>query len=106
MSWLRGCGCRYVSRKDCKKNVVFISRQYFTPERRRDAFRCGMFNWISGSPPWQHGQQQRLTCKVRHPQLQCAEVQAAKPVSETCPEGHNFAAGATRSSALQLSRAL
>ena len=44
---------------------MFISRQYFTPSRRRDAFRCGMFNWISGSPPWQHGQQRQLKCKVR-----------------------------------------
>jgi len=52
--------CRYVSRKDCRKNVVYISRQYYVPEKLRAAFRCGDFNWIAGRAP----PHEKLQCKV------------------------------------------
>lgn len=54
------CG-RYVSRKDCRRNVVYISRQYYVPDKHRRAFRCGKFNWLSGAAPsaWE------MQCKVR-----------------------------------------
>ena len=58
---VRLVGRRYVSKKDIRKNVVFISRQYHVPDRIRNKFRCGSFTWISGNPP----QISDLACKVR-----------------------------------------
>lgn len=53
----------FVVAKDIVNNVVFISRQYFSEDKRRRAFRVGSFNWFSGSPP---ADTSSLQCKVRH----------------------------------------
>ncbi|KAI3721983.1 hypothetical protein L2E82_33004 [Cichorium intybus] len=53
----------YVVEKDVKNNVVFVSRNYYSVDKRRRSFRVGSFKWISGSPPCNFDQ---LRCKVRH----------------------------------------
>ncbi|XP_058073617.1 uncharacterized protein LOC131222525 isoform X2 [Magnolia sinica] len=54
---------RYVVEKDVKNNVVFVSRNYFSLDKRRRTFRVGSLKWLSGSPP---GRLDQLQCKVRH----------------------------------------
>ncbi|XP_017983485.1 PREDICTED: tRNA-specific 2-thiouridylase MnmA isoform X1 [Theobroma cacao] len=53
----------YVVEKDVENNVVFVSRNYFSLDKRRRLFRVGSLKWLSGSPP-NHIKQ--LQCKVRH----------------------------------------
>ncbi|MQM10184.1 hypothetical protein Taro_043078, partial [Colocasia esculenta] len=53
----------YVVAKDVQNNVVFVSRNYFSLDKRRRIFRVGSLKWISGSPPQKNIQ---LRCKVRH----------------------------------------
>ncbi|KAL2557224.1 tRNA (5-methylaminomethyl-2-thiouridylate)-methyltransferase [Forsythia ovata] len=53
----------YVVEKDVKNNVVFVSRNYFSLDKRRRLFRVGSLKWLSGSSPSQINQ---LQCKVRH----------------------------------------
>ncbi|KAK4608388.1 hypothetical protein RGQ29_001983 [Quercus rubra] len=53
----------YVVEKDIKNNVVFVSRNYFSFDKRRRIFRVGSIKWLSGLPPNQLCQ---LQCKVRH----------------------------------------
>ncbi|WOK93071.1 hypothetical protein Cni_G01764 [Canna indica] len=53
----------YVVEKDVQNNVVFVSRNYFSLDKRRRTFRVGSLNWFSGSSP--HNTEQ-LQCKVRH----------------------------------------
>ncbi|KAL6341021.1 hypothetical protein AAG906_032134 [Vitis piasezkii] len=53
----------YVVEKDVKNNVVFVSRNYFSLDKRRRLFRVGSLKWISREPP---GQISQLQCKVRH----------------------------------------
>ncbi|KAE9593281.1 putative sulfurtransferase [Lupinus albus] len=53
----------YVVEKDIKNNVVFVSRNYFSFDKRRRLFRVGSFKWLSGQPPSQTSQ---IQCKVRH----------------------------------------
>ncbi|XP_061350241.1 uncharacterized protein LOC133295419 [Gastrolobium bilobum] len=53
----------YVVEKDVKNNVVFVSRNYFSFDKRRRLFRVGSLKWLSGLPPSQTSQ---LQCKVRH----------------------------------------
>nr|KAJ0221050.1 hypothetical protein LSAT_V11C200086830 [Lactuca sativa] len=53
----------YVVEKDVKNNVVFVSRNYYSVDKRRRSFRVGSFRWISGSPPHNLN---HLRCKVRH----------------------------------------
>ncbi|KAK8550666.1 hypothetical protein V6N12_039362 [Hibiscus sabdariffa] len=53
----------YVVQKDVKNNVVFVSRNYFSLDKRRRVFRVGSLKWFGGSPPNHVGQ---LQCKVRH----------------------------------------
>lgn len=53
----------FVVAKDIVNNVIFISRQYYSEDKRRRAFRVGSFNWFSGSPP---ADTSSLQCKVRH----------------------------------------
>lgn len=53
----------YVVEKDVKNNVVFVSRNYFSFDKKRRVFRVGSFKWLSGMPPSQTSQ---LRCKVRH----------------------------------------
>ena len=47
--------------KDVKNNVVFVSRNYFSFDRRRRTFRVGTIKWPSWLPPNQLCQ---LQCKV------------------------------------------
>lgn len=54
----------FVVAKDIANNVVFISRQYYSEDKRRRAFRVGSFNWFdSKGPP---ADTSSLQCKVRH----------------------------------------
>ncbi|KAM0068470.1 putative sulfurtransferase [Helianthus debilis subsp. tardiflorus] len=53
----------YVVEKDVKNNVVFVSRNYYSVDKRRRSFHVGSIRWISGSPPRHLNQ---LKCKVRH----------------------------------------
>ncbi|KAG5566270.1 hypothetical protein RHGRI_002016 [Rhododendron griersonianum] len=53
----------YVVEKDVKNNVVFVSRNYFSLDKRRRLFRVGSLKWLGDSIPIQMSQ---LRCKVRH----------------------------------------
>ncbi|XP_006649485.1 tRNA-specific 2-thiouridylase MnmA [Oryza brachyantha] len=53
----------YVVEKDVKNNVVFVSRNYYSLDKRRRTFRVGSLNWFSNSGPINNEQ---LKCKVRH----------------------------------------
>ncbi|XP_002513510.2 tRNA-specific 2-thiouridylase MnmA [Ricinus communis] len=53
----------YVVEKDVKNNVVFVSRNYFSFDKRRRLFRVGSLRWFNGSPPKETSE---LQCKVRH----------------------------------------
>ncbi|XP_052193185.1 uncharacterized protein LOC127801807 [Diospyros lotus] len=52
----------YVVQKDVKNNVIFVSRNYFSYDKRRRLFRVGSLKWLSSSP----AQTNLLQCKVRH----------------------------------------
>ncbi|KAJ4724267.1 tRNA-specific 2-thiouridylase [Melia azedarach] len=53
----------YVVEKDVKNNVVFVSRNYYSFDKKRRLFRVGSLRWLSGLPPAEVDQ---LQCKVRH----------------------------------------
>ncbi|KAF5735784.1 mitochondrial tRNA-specific 2-thiouridylase 1 [Tripterygium wilfordii] len=53
----------YVVEKDVKNNVVFVSRNYFSFDKRRRLFRVGSMRWLGGLPPENFS---HLRCKVRH----------------------------------------
>lgn len=53
----------YVVEKDIKNNVVFVSRHYYSADKRRRTFRVGSFKWLSRLP---QDQIRQLRCKVRH----------------------------------------
>ncbi|KAK1267048.1 hypothetical protein QJS04_geneDACA016378 [Acorus gramineus] len=53
----------YVVEKDVQNNVVFVSRNYFSMDKRRRTFRVGSLKWLSDIPP---GREDQLCCKVRH----------------------------------------
>ncbi|EIE25683.1 5-methylaminomethyl-2-thiouridylate-methyltransferase [Coccomyxa subellipsoidea C-169] len=53
----------FVSRKDPDANVVYVSRNYYDEDRRRDSFVCGGFNWIALE---RMDPARPLFCKVRH----------------------------------------
>ncbi|KAG6570391.1 hypothetical protein SDJN03_29306, partial [Cucurbita argyrosperma subsp. sororia] len=53
----------YVVEKDIRNNVVFVSRNYFSLDKRRRLFRVGSLKWLSGLVPDQFTE---LQCKVRH----------------------------------------
>lgn len=52
---------RYVVAKDVHNNVVFVSRNYYTLDKRRRTFRVGSLNWFDDSGP---GNSELLKCKV------------------------------------------
>ena len=57
----------YVTRKDMAANTVYVSRTYYERERRRDAFVCGPFNWLSSRRPQSSSDSGgALMVKVRH----------------------------------------
>ncbi|MCR9143662.1 MAG: tRNA 2-thiouridine(34) synthase MnmA [bacterium] len=41
----------YVVRKDVEQNIVYVSRNYFSEDKRRDSFEVGQLHWIAGRPP-------------------------------------------------------
>uniref|UniRef100_A0A7N0UFH8 tRNA-5-taurinomethyluridine 2-sulfurtransferase n=1 Tax=Kalanchoe fedtschenkoi TaxID=63787 RepID=A0A7N0UFH8_KALFE len=53
----------YVVEKDIDNNVVFVSRNYFSVDKRRRTFRVGSLNWVTGVAPDLTNQ---LQCKIRH----------------------------------------
>ncbi|KAJ4978279.1 hypothetical protein NE237_009059 [Protea cynaroides] len=53
----------YVVEKDVKNNVVFVSRNYFSFDKKRRRFHVGSLKWLSGLCP---NQLNELQCKVRH----------------------------------------
>ncbi|CAN4093166.1 unnamed protein product [Withania somnifera] len=53
----------YVVEKDIKNNVVYVSRNYFSVDKKRRLFRVGSLKWLSGLLPTQINE---LQCKVRH----------------------------------------
>jgi tRNA (5-methylaminomethyl-2-thiouridylate)-methyltransferase len=55
----------YVAAKDATRNVVFISRRYHDPDKRRNAFRAGSFSWLGDARPGQ-GAAAGVRVKVRH----------------------------------------
>ncbi|KAJ4751288.1 tRNA-specific 2-thiouridylase MnmA [Rhynchospora pubera] len=53
----------YVVGKDTQHNVVFVSRKYFSLDKRRRTFRVGSLTWFSGFCP---SNNEKIRCKVRH----------------------------------------
>jgi tRNA-specific 2-thiouridylase len=53
--------CRYVVEKDVKNNVVFVSRNYYSLDKKRRTFSVGSLNWFGSSGPTNSEQ---LKCKV------------------------------------------
>lgn len=53
-------------------NAVYVSLNYFSEDKQRNAFTCGSFNWLNGTPPPDvclpnHGSSEgALYVKVRH----------------------------------------
>ncbi|KNA16767.1 hypothetical protein SOVF_086320 [Spinacia oleracea] len=61
----------YVVQKDVKNNVVFVSRNYYSVDKRRRVFRVGSLKWL-GLPP---DNMSELQCKVRHgPNFYCCSL--------------------------------
>lgn len=52
----------YVVRKDVLDNVVFVSKDYYAVDKKRNAFTITRCNWLSGQEP----EAQQLLVKVRH----------------------------------------
>lgn len=52
----------YVVAKDTRKNIVYISREYYADDKPRDTFVVEQINWIAGKAP----QSTRLRVKLRH----------------------------------------
>jgi len=52
----------YVVSKDSKSNSVFISKNYYSQDKPRNAFLVDQINWISGCAP----QKTNLQVKIRH----------------------------------------
>jgi len=55
-------GPYYVSDKDIKKNVIFVSKHYHEKDKKRNEFIVGDFNWFSGKFP----KEKNLLVKIRH----------------------------------------
>ena len=52
----------YVTAKDTGKNIVYISRSYFSEEKERNHFEVERLSWTSGRPP----EKENLRVKIRH----------------------------------------
>lgn len=52
----------YVVEKDIKKNIVFVSRDYYAQDKNRDTFEVSACNWLSGNQP----KEGSLQVKIRH----------------------------------------
>lgn len=53
----------YVHSKDTEHNIVYVSRDYYAPDKQRDTFTVVDCNWIAGEPPQVLD---GLTVKMRH----------------------------------------
>lgn len=53
----------YVVAKDAENNVIFVSRNYFSLDKKRRSFHVSSLKWILGAPP---EDLENLQCKVRH----------------------------------------
>ncbi|KAH9302027.1 hypothetical protein KI387_013610, partial [Taxus chinensis] len=63
-------------KKDIENNVVFVSRNYFSIDKRRRIFRVGSLNWTLGALPENFD---KLQCKVRHgPELYDCDFELVK----------------------------
>lgn len=80
----------YVVRKDVATNTVYISRNYFSEEKRRDTFEVGECHWISGSPP-ELNVGRELWVKLRHGELyyNCTLENISNSGSENANDVHN-----------------
>ncbi|GLJ21859.1 hypothetical protein SUGI_0408730 [Cryptomeria japonica] len=66
----------YVVEKDIENNVVFVSRNYYSLDKRRRIFHVGSLNWILGATPDSFDE---LQCKVRHgPKLYECNIELVK----------------------------
>lgn len=52
----------YVVRKDIEKNIVYVSRNYYSDDKKRNSFATDPVHWISGMPP----SHKQLLIKIRH----------------------------------------
>ncbi|MEX0940575.1 MAG: tRNA 2-thiouridine(34) synthase MnmA [Candidatus Babeliales bacterium] len=52
----------YVSAKDIDANIVYISRNYYADDKKRDNFDVSGCNWLNGNAP----QKTELSVKMRH----------------------------------------
>ncbi len=52
----------YVVAKDTQKNIVFISREYYSEEKERNSFEIHDINWLSGKPT----SLENIEVKLRH----------------------------------------
>jgi tRNA-specific 2-thiouridylase len=52
----------YVVRKDIEQNVVYVSRNYYSDDKKRNTFSTDSVHWISGTPPTNT----QLLLKIRH----------------------------------------
>ena len=57
-----GGGPWYVVAKDVHKNIIYISRNYYDTEKRRDSLVVENFHWLSGA----RSDKQNLAVKLRH----------------------------------------
>jgi tRNA-specific 2-thiouridylase len=76
-----GNGPWYVSAKDCRRNVVYVSHGNHAEETGRSTFSAGALNWLTGRAPtagelavWNHSG--RLCLKLRHgPQITACRLE-------------------------------
>ena len=52
----------YVVAKDIQRNCIYVSRNYYSEEKKRNSFYAKDLHWISGQPP----QKKELRVKLRH----------------------------------------
>ena len=52
----------YVVQKEIKKNIVFVSRDYYAQDKERDTFEVADCNWFAGHEP----DKKELQVKIRH----------------------------------------
>lgn len=81
----------YVVQKDVKNNVVFVSRNYYSFDKKRRSFRIGSLKWLGDSPP---NSMDQLRCKVRHgPGFYDCKLNTENGVVELSEDDQGLAAG-------------
>lgn len=87
----------YVVRKDTTLNVVYVSKTYYEPAKRRDAFTAGPFNWVSGHGPVPGVP---LYVKVRHgPHMYGCTLEMAPAGATAAGDANHVGSSATSGSA-------